>query len=88
MNVSLTIVQGGMREFERTGIYPEYLLFYFPKLKRTWRVKLRKEIQQGILKMNGRIQFEYMYKKGSCKIKNYEAKTFTKIEDILTMLCD
>jgi hypothetical protein len=87
MKISLLIVQGG-REFERTGIYQEYLLFYFPELKRTWRVKLRKESQQGILKMNGRNQYEYIYKKGSCKIKSYEAKTFTKIEDILTIMCD
>ena len=88
MNVSLTIVQGGKREFERTGIYPEYLLFYFPELKRTWRVKLRNETQRGFLKSKGFNQFEYVYKNGNCKIKSCAAKTFTKIEDALMMMCD
>jgi hypothetical protein len=61
MKVSLTIVQGGMREFERTGIYPEYLLFYFHEHKRTWRVKLCNETQRGYLKLKGINQFEYIY---------------------------
>jgi len=30
MKLEITLQQGGMREFERTGIYPEYLLFNLP----------------------------------------------------------
>ena len=88
MNVSLKIVLGGMREFERSGIYPEYLLFYFPEFKRTWRVKLRNEIQRGNLKLKGINQFEYFYKNGDCKIKISNNKTFSKIQDVCMMMYD
>ena len=30
MELEITLQQGGMREFERTGIYPEYLIFQPP----------------------------------------------------------
>ena len=88
MNVSLTIVQGGKREFARTGIYTEYLLFYLPEHKRTWRVKLRNETQCGFLKLKGINQFEYVYKNENFKIKSCAAKNFTKIEDVIMMMCD
>ncbi len=88
MNVSLTIVQGGKLEFHRTGIYTEYLLFYLPDEKRTWRVKLRNETQRGFLKSKGMNQFEYVYKIGSCKIKLCTSNSFTKIKDVVMMMCD
>jgi hypothetical protein len=69
INVTLALLQGGMREFEKTGVYPEYLLFYLPDYKRSWRLKLRKKNQNGFLKLNGENQFEYVYKNGKCNLK-------------------
>ena len=88
MNVTLTILQGGMREFERTGVYPEYLLFYLPEYKRSWRVKLRKKNQNGFLKLNGENHFEYAYKNGRCKIKICDSNSWTTIPDAILMMCD
>lgn len=77
---SLTIVKGGLREFERTGEYPEYLLFYLENYKKTWRVKLRNNSQYGILKMNKKPQFEYRYINGECRIRSINEKNFTEIQ--------
>jgi hypothetical protein len=88
INVTLTIIQGGMREFERTGVYPEYLLFYLPEYKRSWRVKLRKHTQNGYLKLNGETHFEYAYKNGKCKLRNIGSNSWTNIPDVLLMMCD
>ena len=40
MDFHVTIQEGGSMEFERTGIYPRYILFYSSELKRNWRFKL------------------------------------------------
>ena len=50
MTIQLTIVRGGRFEFARTGIYPEYLQFYFPEENKRWRVKLQHEVQSGFLR--------------------------------------
>lgn len=70
MKVQLTIVKGGMIEFARTGIYPEYLQFIFLDEKKHWRVKLYHEIQSGFLKTKGEIQYEYQYINGECSSDN------------------
>ena len=43
-----------MREFERTGVYPEYLLFTLPGTRQSWRVKVKKKPQTGNLKRRDR----------------------------------
>lgn len=58
-DISVIHTMGGMQEFEKTGIYPDYLIIHSPKLKRTWRIKVRNEIQEGNLKRNGIIIFNY-----------------------------
>ena len=88
MNVTLTILQGGMREFERTGEYPEYLLFYLPDYKRSWRVKLHKKNQNGFLKLKGEKHFEYAYKNGNCKMRTCGSNSWTTISDIILTMCD
>ena len=55
MNVQLTILRGGRVEFARTGIYPEYLQFYFPEENKRWRLKLQHEVQSGFLRSKGEI---------------------------------
>jgi hypothetical protein len=68
-DITLSIQSGGMLEFERTGIYPLYLLFHSPKLRRTWRFKQLKEVQNGVLKVNGQIAFRYFLYETGCKMQ-------------------
>jgi hypothetical protein len=68
-DITLSIQSGGMLEFEKTGIYPEYLLFHSPKLRRTWRFKQLNDIQNGVLKVNGLIAFHYFYDVLGCKMQ-------------------
>jgi hypothetical protein len=68
-DITLTIQSGGMIEFEKTGIYPGYLLFHSAKLRRTWRFKQLGEIQNGVLKVNGQIVFHYFFDESGCKMQ-------------------
>jgi hypothetical protein len=68
-DITLSILSGGSREFEKTGIYPEYLLFHSLQLSRTWRFKQLKDIQNGVLKVNGLIAFHYFYDESGCKMQ-------------------
>jgi hypothetical protein len=68
-DMTLTIQSGGMNEFEKTGIYPEYLLFHSSQLGRTWRFKQLKEVQNGVLKVNGQIAFHYFFDESGCKMQ-------------------
>jgi hypothetical protein len=68
-DITLSIQSGGMLEFEKTGIYPEYLLFYSLQLRRTWRFEQLGEIQNGFLKVNGQIAFHYFYDELGCKMQ-------------------
>lgn len=69
MNLEITFVQGGMREFERTGIYPEYLLFNFVGTKQHRRVKVKNKPQKGILKSKGIPVYEYSFDGHLCKFR-------------------
>ena len=52
-DITLTIQSGGMIAFEKTGIYPEFLLFHSAQLRRIWRFKQVNKIQNGVLKVDG-----------------------------------
>jgi len=65
----LTIHSGGVDEFEETGIDPEYLLFHSLQLRRTGRFKQLKDIQNGVLKVNGQIAFRYFFDESGCKMQ-------------------
>jgi hypothetical protein len=88
MQIKLTIVQGGMIEFDRTGVYPEYLIFYSQEFKRSWRVKLRNKKQTGKLKLNGKIMFEYQYSDMNCLIKKMDEDEFRPIDNVGFLMRD
>ncbi|SKB76877.1 hypothetical protein SAMN05660776_2886 [Salegentibacter holothuriorum] len=73
MNLEITHIQGGMLELERTGIYPEYLLFNLPGTKQRWRVKIKKKPQNGILKSKGVVVYEYKFDDHFCKIRRVKS---------------
>ena len=68
-NLQITHIQGGMREFERTGIYPEYLLFNMPGKRQNWRIKIKQTPQEGVLKSKGKILFEFSFDGSICKYR-------------------
>jgi hypothetical protein len=68
--MTLTIQSGGMIAFEKTGSYPQYLVFNAPKLRRTWRLKLKEDAQNGVLKVNGQVAFNYFFDEKGCKMQS------------------
>lgn len=69
-NIKLTIQSGGMIEFEKTDIITQYLVFHSPQLRRTWRFKLKEDIQNGVLKVNGQVAFYYFLDGLDCKMQS------------------
>ncbi len=72
MKLEITFQQGGMREFERTGIYPEYLFFNLKGTKQHWRVKIKNIPQNGVLKSQGIVVYEYSFDGDVCKTRIVE----------------
>lgn len=58
-----------MREFERTGIYPEYLFFNLPGTNQSWRVRIKQKPQQGVLKSKGEVVYQYNFDGLFCKFR-------------------
>lgn len=85
-DITLSIQSGGMIEFEKTGVYPEFLVFHSAKLRRIWRFKQVNEIQNGVLKVNGQIAFHYFFDGMGCKMQSVTDGVVTdewEIEEIL-----
>ena len=79
MILEVTFQQGGMVEFEKTGIYPQYLLFNLPGTRQSWRVKIKEKPQNGILKSKGLSVYEYMFNGHLCKYrKTYKDGSFSE----------
>lgn len=66
MTLQITHIQGGMREFERTGVYPEYLQFNLPGTRQNWMLKIKQTPQQGVLKSKGKVLYEYHFDGSIC----------------------
>lgn len=67
--MELTHIQGGMREYERTGVYPEYLLFNLPGTHQSWKVRIKQTPQEGVLKSKGKVLYEYSFDGCLCKYR-------------------
>lgn len=90
-DIKLSIQSGGMIAFEKTGITPQFLVFHSRKLRRTWRLKLKKDTQNGVLKVNGLIAFHYFFDGLGCKIQSITDGIVSaewEIEEILMELRD
>ncbi len=69
MTLTINHIQGGMREFERTGIYPEYLIFNLPGTRQSWRIRIKEKPQEGVLKSKGKIAYHYSFDGDLCKTR-------------------
>lgn len=61
-----------MREFERTGIYLEYLRFHKPGTRQNWLIKIKQIQQQGVLKSKGKVVYEYHFDDSFCKYRKVQ----------------
>ncbi len=68
MTLKVSHRQGGRSEFEKTGIYPNYLIFNSEKYDIEWKVRIENESQNGSLLFNGKIVYNYDYGRG-CQIQ-------------------
>jgi hypothetical protein len=83
--------QGGMSEFEKTGIYPDYVIFYSAKLKKRWKQKVIKENQKGQVKSNGTVFFNYEFSENGCRVQFIRKNTPNSdwiYLDVITMMFD
>ena len=91
-DITLTISKGGMLEFEKTGVYPEYLIFHSGKLKKTWRIKQKHKNQAGVLRSGGEVIYNYMMRDEICKIQPVEngvpVSDWIEIDTVMFMMCD
>ncbi|MBA6316878.1 hypothetical protein [Cellulophaga baltica] len=89
MDIGITILKGGSREFEKTGVYPRYILFYSSELKRNWRFKLLGEEQSGVLKINKEPAFKYEFSENSgCRIQAIGENEWHYVVSIRTEMRD
>lgn len=80
-----------MIEFSETGMVPRFLVFNAPQLRRTWRLKLKDDTQNGVLKVNGQVAFHYFFDDLGCKIQSVtdgQVGEEWEIDDILLELRD
>ena len=88
-DLTVTREQGGMREFIKTGIYPDYVVFYSAKLKKRWRQKVVNENKKGHVKSNGTVIFKYELSDNGCRVQLVlESNTnsnWTNLDVITTM---
>ncbi len=67
---TLIIQSGGIIVFEKTGILPRYLVFISSRLSRNWRLKLKEDTQNGVLKIKGEIAFNYFFDGLGCRMQS------------------
>ena len=90
-DIKLTIQLGGSLVFEKTGIRPEFLIFHSAQLRRTWRLKLKEDKQNGVLKVSGQIAFSYFFDGLGCKMQSVNVGVITgewEIEEIVLEMRD
>jgi hypothetical protein len=91
-DITLTISKGGMLEFEKTGVYPEYLIFHSDKIKKSWRIKQKYKNQAGVLRSGEEVIYNYMIRDEICKIQSVEngvpVSDWIEVENVMFMMCD
>ena len=84
-------IQGGFREFERTGIYPDNIIFTCWQLGKSWKQKVKTDNQFGRVKMDGIVIFNYRLIEDQCEIqvvKDAQIETKWIKKEISITMCD
>jgi hypothetical protein len=90
-DLSIRRIQGGLREFQRTGIYPDNIIFTSWQLAKSWKQKVKADNQFGCVKMDGSVIFNYRLLEDHCEIQivqdaSSDAKWIKK--EISITMCD
>lgn len=90
-DLSIRRIQGGMREFQKTGIYPDNIIFTSWQLDKSWKQKVKADNQFGCVKMDGIVIFNYRLLEDHCEIQivqdaSSDAKWIKK--EISITMCD
>lgn len=90
-DIKLTVQSGGSLVFEKTEILPEFLIFHSKQLQRTWRLNLKENKQNGFLKVNGQVAFNYFFDGLGCRMQSVVEGVITgewEIEEIMMEMRD
>ena len=70
MDIWVMHQMGGMIETQRTGVYPDYLIFSAPGLFDRRKVRVTEELPlKGSLKVKGKIVCNFIFNDEGCKIQ-------------------
>jgi hypothetical protein len=84
-------IQGGIREFQRTGVYPDNIIFSSWQLGKSWKQKMKTDNQLGNVKMNGSVIFNYRLIEDHCEIQMVTGKVPMEVwirKEISITMCD
>jgi hypothetical protein len=59
MPLHITYIQGGLKEFSETGVYPRRLTVHDVDVNKTWRRKITEKNCKGDFKMGNIIMYSY-----------------------------
>ena len=84
--IHVIFCQGGMLEFSRTGVYPQYLEFYSELHNNTWTHKVKGDSKTGTLRKGGKVLYRYSFSQEGCNV--YDENN-NKIDISMShMMCD
>ena len=89
--MTVTHQMGGMLEFQRTGVYPNKLIVHSMKYNQTWRIKVKNDIQTGVLNIKKVPVYNYKFDdKGFFyqKLENGVAASDWIASEMIMMLAD
>lgn len=66
--IHITHTQGGISEFKKTGVYPNYLIFYSDKQKKKWKHKFNGIKKEGKLISGGKLLYYYSIDESDWKV--------------------
>jgi hypothetical protein len=68
-DIFVTHTMGGMLEFQKTGIYPNKLRISSLNYDYVWRIKVKDEIQSGVLRIKRVVVFNYVFDEKGFRIQ-------------------
>jgi|GEM_PF-2068485 len=83
--VEVEYQRGGMLEYEKTGIYPEYLIVTSKKWNCRWKKSISGDKKEGVLYMNKKPKYRYHMTGEDIKIYNMDGNAVEIESHTITM---
>lgn len=84
-SVTVELQNGGILEYEKSGIYPEYLIVISEKLDCRWRKSISADEKEGVLNMNRKPKYRYRVEEGELTITEMDGTPVEISATILSM---